>query len=215
MGELSSDLHQSARLVLTLRRAGVTANKVLQAMEDNPRSWFVDPEYHSLASEDAALPIACGQTCLRPSLTGMLLQMADIRDDIQSVLLVGAGSGYTAALLSQMLKRVFAVERYKSLVKTASEAFKTREIEGIELLRGDGLLGWDANAPYDRIIVTGLVEEKLTSLLLQLAHGGCLIQPVKGDSGQKIQVLDKSGNQLNSLDVTGFSALTPGTSLEL
>ena len=215
MGELSGNLHQSARLVLTLRRAGVTANKVLQAMEDTPRSWFLDPEYHSLANDDAALPIACGQTSLRPSVTGMLLQMADIRDDTESVLLVGAGSGYTAALLSQMVNGVYAVERYKTLIKAASEAFKARQIEGIELLHADGLLGWEAHAPYDRIIVTGLVYEILKPHLLQMAHGGCLIQPIKDESGQKIQVFDKSGNRLNSLDVTGFSRLTPGTSLEL
>ena len=210
MGSIGSDPFQAARLILILRRAGVTDNSVLTAMEDIPRDHFVGEDVASLAFEDAALPIACGQTNLRPSLVGHMLQFADLGQGIGRVLLVGSGSGYITALLSQLAKEVTAVERHKRLFVAGKNKIAELGVSNVRCLHGDGLLGCPDDAPFDRIILMGLAEAAPVALLSQLAGDGWLIQPILTTDGQQISIYDKSGKQLKSMDVIGFQSLLSG-----
>ncbi len=210
MGGVVADPFQAARLILTLRRAGVTDNAILAAMEDVPRGDFVSDAVADLAFNDAALPIECGQTVLRPSVTGQMLQVSDIHADVKTVLLVGLGSGYTAALLARLVENVFAVERHKQLFEAASRTLGSLEIPNIQLLHADGLRGWLDEGPFDRIILTGLAEAAPVALLQQLSPDGHLIQPILEDLGQKLCSYDSDGKLLKYIEVVGFQPLLTG-----
>lgn len=215
MGELVSDPFRAARLILTLRRVGVTDNDVLAAMEQISRDQFIDEDAADLAFEDAVLPIACGQTILRPSITGQLLQMANLGKGVEKVLLIGLGSGYTAALLARLVSEVFAVERYRRLFERAATALERMEFANVFCRHGDGLEGWEASAPFDRIILTGICGAAPVALLQQLSPEGRLIQPIMGEDMQILAVYDPSGKQLNSQEITGFQPLASGIAREL
>ena len=206
---MKSDPFRAARLILTLRRAGVTDNAVLAAMEDVPRDRFVSEDATDLAFEDAALPIAHGQTVLRPSVTGHMLQLAKLQPG-HRVLLVGLGSGYTAALLAELGGEVFAVERHRGLLDRARDRLDASGNQAVDTLHGDGLAGWPDKAPFDRILLSGIAEAASVALLSQLTGDGRLIQPVSEDSGQLLTVFDKSGNLMNSLEIIGFQPLLSG-----
>lgn len=211
MAELASDPFQAARLVLTLRRAGVTDNSVLSVMEELPRSQFISEDASALTFEDAALPIECGQTNLRPTVTGHLLQLAEITAETDRVLLVGLGSGYTAALLARLAQNVFAIERHKTLFDRANERLAALGIEKVKTRHADGLLGWADKGMFDRIILTGLADHAPVALLQQLTVDGRLIQPILDGAGQKLCVYEESGSVLNTIDIIGFQALVSGT----
>ena len=206
---MKSDPFRAARLILTLRRAGVTDNAVLAAMEDVPRDRFVSEDAADLAFEDAALPIAHGQTVLRPSVTGHMLQLAELQPGHRA-LLVGLGSGYTAALLAELGGEVFAVERHRVLLDRARDRLDATGNQAVETLHGDGLAGWPDKAPFDRILLSGIAEAAPVALLSQLTGDGRLIQPVSEDFGQLLLVFDKSGNLMNSLEIMGFQPLLSG-----
>ena len=215
MGEVEKDPFRAARLILLLRRAGVTDNALLAAMEQLPRSEFVAEDAADLAFEDAVLPIACGQTILRPTVTGQILQMASLSEETRRVLLVGLGSGYTAALIAQRVESVFAVERYRRLTELAIKTLSDLQIENVYTRHGDGLLGWEERGSFDRIILTGIYDPAPVALLQQLVPEGRLIQPIAEDSKQFISVFDSDGKALNSQKITGFQPLSPGIAREL
>lgn len=215
MGDLVDDPFRAARLILTLRRVGVTDNELLAIMERISRDQFIEEDTAGLAFEDAVLPIACGQTILRPSVTGQLLQRADLSGEVDRVLLVGLGSGYTAALIAQMVSHVFAIERYRRLFDQALANLEAFGYENVIARHGDGLLGWSEQGPYERIVLTGLAEAAPVALLQQLTPGGRLIQPILGEMGQSIAVYDSNGKLLNSQEITGFQPLSAGIACEL
>lgn len=215
MGNDVEDPFRAARLILLLRRAGVTNNDLLAAMEQLPRSDFVSEDTADLAFEDAVLPIACGQTILRPSVTAQLLQLSDLSNPTFRVLVVGLGSGYTCALIARLAGYVFAVERYRRLHDIAVETLADLQIDNVEALHGDGLLGWADKGPFDRIVLMGTSDPAPVALLQQLAGEGRLIQPIDEDGDQSIVVFDSDGRVLNSQVITGFQPLSPGVALEL
>jgi len=215
MADIVEDPFRAARLILTLRRVGVTDNDVLAVMEHLSRDGFVEDDRAGLAFEDAVLPIACGQTILRPSVTGQLLQMAELHNKSYRTLLIGLGSGYTAALISHLLDEVFAVERYRRLFDSALATLERLEIETVVARHGDGLLGWQDQGPFDRILLTGIAEAMPVALLQQLTPEGRLIQPIQTESGQSIAVYDAAGNMLKSREITGFQPLSIGVASEL
>lgn len=210
MVDIVSDPFEAARLILILRRAGVTENTVLSAMEDIPRDHFAREDTKSLAFEDAALPIDRGQTNLRPSLLARLLQFAEISDGIERVLLVGTGSGYLAAVLSRLVKTVHAIERHKHLFDQSQMKIDALGITNVECVHGDGLQGWPGEISFDRIVLTGLAVPAPVALLSQLSNEGWLIQPISADSSQQLVVSDASGNRLKSMEVMGFQPLLSG-----
>ena len=197
MAGLIADPFRAARLVLHLRQEGVTDDGVLRAMETIDRAAFIDdPALTNLAFENALVPIPCGQIIPRPVTTGQLVQALQLEKGNKSrVLLVGAGSGYTAALLAQIASDVFAVERFNALTGEIRRRILDLELSNLAVRCGDGLLGWPERGPYDRILLAGAVEEIPEALLSQLAKGGLLVAPVVTPEGQVLMRLHENGER--------------------
>lgn len=197
MAGLIADPFRAARLVLHLRQEGVTDDGVLRAMETIDRAAFIDdPALTDLAFENALVPIPCGQIIPRPVTTGQLIQALQLEKGNKSrVLLVGAGSGYTAALLAQIASDVFAVERFNALTGEIRRRILDLELSNLAVRCGDGLLGWPERGPYDRILLAGAVEEIPEALRSQLAKGGLLVAPVVTTEGQVLMRLHENGER--------------------
>jgi protein-L-isoaspartate(D-aspartate) O-methyltransferase len=197
MAGLIADPFRSARLVLHLRQEGVTDDGVLQAMETIDRAAFVDdPALTLLAFENALLPIPCGQIIPQPVTTGQLIQALQLKRGRESrVLLIGAGSGYTAALLSQLASDVFAVERYHVLTEAIRRRIVDLGLSNLAVRCEDGLLGWPERGPYDRILLAGAVTEIPEALMAQLGKGGILVAPVVTPEGQVLMRLHETGER--------------------
>lgn len=165
------------RFMLALRSRGVTDPRVLQAMERIDRGLFVRGHFEDRAYEDTPLPIPCGQTISQPSIVGLMTQALEVgpRD---MVLEIGTGSGYQAAILSLLCRRVYTVDRHRRLVAEAEERFRQLGLTNITALVADGSRGLPASAPYDRILVTAAAEDPPGPLLSQLKVGGIMVLPV-------------------------------------
>jgi len=168
---------QKMQFLYTLRSRGVTDPRVLDAMERIDRGLFVRGTFEARAYEDTPLPIACGQTISQPSVVGLMTQALQVgpRD---KVLEVGTGSGYQAAILSLLARRVYTVERHRRLVREAKAIFEKLDLTNVTVMASDGSHGLPEQAPFDRIIVTAAAEDPPGPLLAQLKIGGIMIVPV-------------------------------------
>ncbi len=166
-----------ARLMLSLRTQGVTDPKVLKAIESTPRELFTPELFRERAFEDSALPIACGQTISQPFIVGLMTQALKI-EKRSRVLEIGAGSGYQTAVLSQLARLVYTVERYRTLLREAEARFKALGLTNVITRFGDGGAGWPEQAPFDRIMMTAAAPGEPTALLRQLKPTGILVAPV-------------------------------------
>ena len=165
------------QFLYALRSKGVTDARVLGAMEEIDRGAFVRGLFSKRAYEDMPLPIACGQTISQPSVVGIMTKALQVtpRD---KVLEVGTGSGYQAAILSRLARRVYTVERHARLVREARELFDRLGLVNITAVIADGSHGLAEQAPFDRIIVTAAAEDPPGPLLAQLKIGGIMVVPV-------------------------------------
>lgn len=165
------------RFLFALRSRGVTDARVLNAMERVDRGLFVRGIFADRAYEDMPLPIACGQTISQPSVVGLMTQALQVNPR-DTVLEVGTGSGYQAAIVAQLCRRVYTVDRYRRLVREAAELFRQLDIANITTITADGSFGLPDQAPFDRIIVTAAAEDPPGPLLEQLKPGGIMVVPV-------------------------------------
>jgi protein-L-isoaspartate(D-aspartate) O-methyltransferase len=165
------------RFVFALRSRGVTDARVLKAMEQIDRGLFVTGLFSDRAYEDMPLPIACGQTISQPSVVGLMTQALNPQPR-DTVLEVGTGSGYQAAILSLLTRRVYTVDRHRRLVREASSLFRQLDLTNITAITADGSHGLPDQAPFDRIIVTAAAEDPPGPLLAQLKIGGIMVVPV-------------------------------------
>ncbi len=165
------------RFLFSLRSRGVTDTRVLTAMEKIDRGLFVRNVFADRAYEDMPLPIACGQTISQPSVVGLMTQALQVNPR-DTVLEVGTGSGYQAAILSQLARRVYTVDRYRRLVREAGELFRQLDLANVTAITADGSHGLPDQAPFDRIIVTAAAEDPPGPLLEQLKPGGIMVVPV-------------------------------------
>ncbi|WP_425070969.1 protein-L-isoaspartate(D-aspartate) O-methyltransferase [Sagittula sp. S175] len=174
---MSFDAEAKMQFLFALRSKGVTDNAVLSAMEKIDRGLFIQGYFSERAYEDMPLPIACGQTISQPSVVGLMTQALQVgpRD---KVLEVGTGSGYQAAVLSQLARRVYTVDRHKRLVTQARKVFDALELVNITAFTADGSFGLPDQAPFDRILVTAAAEDPPGPLLAQLKIGGIMVVPV-------------------------------------
>ncbi len=165
------------QLLFALRSKGVTDTAVLEVIEKIDRGLFVRGLFADRAYEDMPLPIECGQTISQPSVVGIMTQALRVspRD---KVLEVGTGSGYQSAVLSHLARRVYTVERYKTLVRSAQSLFVSLDISNVTCMYADGSHGLPDQAPFDRIIVTAAAEDPPGPLLAQLKIGGIMVLPV-------------------------------------
>ncbi len=172
-----SEAERKMQFLYALRSKGVMDARVLTAMEKVDRGAFVTGHFADRAYEDMPLPIACGQTISQPSVVGLMTQALEVspRD---KVLEVGTGSGYQAAVLSQLARRVYTVDRHAQLTRPVRRLFETQDISNVTVVTGDGSFGLPEQAPFDRILVTAAAEDPPGPLLAQLREGGIMVVPV-------------------------------------
>ena len=173
------------RLIMSLRRAGITDTRVLAALERIPRENFVLPHFHDQAYEDQALPIAQGQTISQPQIVALMTEALQV-EKTHKVLEIGTGSGYQAAVLSRLARRVYTIERFASLLKEAEARFHELRIHNITSKVADGAKGWKEQAPFNRIIVTAAADTVPQVLIDQLAEGGIMVVPVGAERGDQV-----------------------------
>src|SRR5271163_2982775 len=170
-------LQKKLRLLMELRRAGIADLRVLGAIEKTPLEKFVPPAFADQAYENVALPIDDGQTISQPYVVALMTE-ALLVGDRHNVIEIGTGSGYQAAILARLSRRVFTIERHRLLVRAAERRFAALRIGNIVTRFGDGAKGWPEQAPFDRIIATAAAREIPSVLIDQLAPGGILVLPV-------------------------------------
>lgn len=158
---------------------GVQDDRLLEAMRTVPREEFVSGEMVEFAYEDSALPIAAEQTISQPYVVALMIEALDLQPR-DRVLEVGAGSGYAAGVLSRMAAEVFAIERHRSLAEAAQRTLDGLGYDNVTVVHGDGMLGWESEAPFDAILVSAGGAEVPQALKDQLASGGRMVMPVGG-----------------------------------
>jgi protein-L-isoaspartate(D-aspartate) O-methyltransferase len=203
--------------LLSLRRRGISDPAVLRAMDAVPREAFVLPSFAATAYADQAMPIACGQTISQPYVVAYMTEQLDVKRD-HRVLEVGTGSGYQAAILSQLAGQIYSIERYRTLADRARATLETLGYRNVTVIAGDGLNGVPAHAPYDRIIVTAAAETIPEVLVEQLAEGGILVLPLgQHDGAQRIVKLTRHKDGVTQQDLiwVRFVPLLPGQAREL
>lgn len=178
---MSHDEARKIRLIMSLRGRGITSSAVLGALERVPRELFVEPAFLDQAWEDRALPIAAGQTVSQPFIVAFMTQALELTDRTK-VLEIGTGSGYQAAILARIARRVYTVERHAELLQTAERRFAELKLHNLHTRHGDGWKGWAEQAPFEAIIVTAAASEPPAALLEQLGDGGRLVVPVGNTS---------------------------------
>ncbi|WP_293573149.1 protein-L-isoaspartate(D-aspartate) O-methyltransferase [Phaeobacter sp.] len=200
------------QFLFALRSRGVTDPLVLDAMEQIDRGHFVRGLFAERAYEDTPLPIACGQTISQPSVVGLMTQALQIspRDTVMEV---GTGSGYQAAILSKLARRVYTIDRHARLVREARQVFEQLHLPNVTSMVGDGSHGLPEQAPFDRIIVTAAAEDPPGPLLAQLKTGGIMVVPVgQSDAVQTLIRVQKTetGLQYDELRPVRFVPLLEG-----
>jgi len=209
--------NERMEFLLGLRRRGIADQAVLRAMDEVPRTQFVEPDSAASAYADQALPIACGQTISQPYVVAYMSEQLTVRPH-HRVLEVGTGSGYQAAVLSRLAREVVSIERYRTLAEQARGRLAALGYNNVEVAVGDGFAGVPAKAPFDRIIVTAAAEREPPTLVDQLSEGGIMVLPIGPHHGaQHIIKLTKSptGVTQERLIAVRFVPLLPGQAQEL
>ncbi len=217
MSDSDAERAERAAFILGLRGRGIRDVAVLRALELVPRALFVDPTLRRHAYEDVALPIACGQTMSQPSLVAAMTEALALTAE-HTVLEVGTGSGYQAAVLSHLASQVVTMDRYRALVSEAQVRFKVLGLRNVTAFLGDGMLGLPARAPFDRIIITAAGTDVPKALADQLKPGGLLVAPM-GEARQvqtlRVFIKEPSGLVAKDLMSVRFVPLVPGVAATL
>lgn len=186
----TQDMNKRVRLIMHLRKMGITDMSVLGAMEKVPREKFVPESVKHQAWDDIALPIGRGQTISQPFVVAAMTAALKLSDR-DKVLEIGTGCGYQTAILSKLCRRVYTIERHKPLLKDAEKRFEELKLRNITAIAADGMQGWPKinnvdQAPFDKIIVTAAARgEAPKKLLDQVREGGMMVIPV-GDNGTQV-----------------------------
>ncbi|WP_108882783.1 protein-L-isoaspartate(D-aspartate) O-methyltransferase [Anderseniella sp. Alg231-50] len=175
---------QKIELIMGLRSRGIRDTRVLEAIETVPREVFVPDTFQDLAYADQALPIECGQTLSQPFIVAFMTEKLKVGERMK-VLEIGTGSGYQTVILAQLCRRIYTIERYRTLLKSAERRFAELRQANITTLLGDGNKGWPKQAPFERIIVTAAAPQLPRQLIEQLAVGGILVVPVEVSPGRQ------------------------------
>lgn len=181
---------------------GIEDPRVLTAMLEIPRHLFIPPPYDRAAYDDNPLPIGNGQTISQPYIVALMTELLHPKDT-DNILEIGAGSGYQAAILSRLVKRLTTIERISTVADLAGRNLKSLGIENVMVIEGDGTLGYPDNAPYNGIIITAATPEIPRPLIGQLADGGILVAPVGGRDIQELITLHKQGQSIRQVSHGG------------
>jgi protein-L-isoaspartate(D-aspartate) O-methyltransferase len=188
------------QLLMALRGGGVTNATVLGAIEKTPRHVFVPEGFGDQAYDDRPLPIDCGQTISQPYIVAFMTQALQITDRCK-VLEIGTGSGYQAAVLARLARRVYSVERYRTLSREAEARFAKLRLSNIVTRVGDGSIGWPEQAPFDRIILTASAPTRPDAILEQMREGGIAVAPVDRDGKQILVRYERTGDEITESDL--------------
>lgn len=187
------------QLLKELRRQGIRDERVLAAIAHTPREVFVDRPFVDSAYHNSALPIACGQTISQPFVVAYMTEQLEVGENMR-VLEIGTGSGYQAAVLSPLCRRVYTVERHRPLLDTAKERFAALKLENVVTKHGDGFSGWPEQAPFDRILLACAVQQVPQALVDQLKLGGIVIAPVGTvPKSDRLAVLESISQRLTKM----------------
>ncbi len=177
-----------------IEERGVRDPSVLRAMRSIPRHLFVPESQRALAYGDHPMPIGFGQTISQPYIVALMTELLEPQKRLK-VLEIGAGSGYQAAILSLLVRRVFTIEIVPELARSSASLLKQLGYSNVTVREGDGYKGWPEEAPFDRIILTAAPPELPKALLAQLARGGKLVAPVgRTVFGQDLVVVEKGAD---------------------
>ncbi|GGB54223.1 protein-L-isoaspartate O-methyltransferase [Roseibium aquae] len=214
---LPDEAEARAALVLGLRRRGIGSRELLSAIERVPRRLFLSARHHDLAYEDSPLPIECGQVVSAPSFVAAVLQALSVSSS-HSVLEIGTGSGYQAAILGHLAARVDTIDRYRTLADLARQRLAALKMTKVEVHCADGFTGLKSKAPFDRIILTGAVDAVPETLINQLTPDGVLIAPI--GPARQAQVLTRisfeTGNRVEKqIDRVRLVSMSPGRAQSL
>lgn len=189
------------QLLMDLRRQGVTDTEVLSAMEQTPREVFVPEMFRDRSFDNTALPIDCGQTISQPFIVAYMTAALELKPNAR-VLEVGTGSGYQAAVLARLCRRVYTIERIPELAQAAQERLKKLLLFNVDVRVSDGARGWPGQAPFDRIVVTAAAGEPPQELLNQLVIKGSLVIPIdRGVDGQVLVRIRRTAQGFQSTDL--------------
>jgi len=184
------------QFILGLRSKGITDPAVLKAMESIPREAFLEGTFQPRAYADTPLPIDCGQTISQPSVVAQMTQALEITPRCK-VLEIGTGSGYQAAILAKLTRRVYTIERHRPLARIAAKRLAALDLGNVTVITGDGSQGLPQQSPFDRILLTAASEDPPALLLKQLRVGGIMVLPVgQSDTVQTLIKIEKSDNGL-------------------
>ncbi|ALP42331.1 protein-L-isoaspartate O-methyltransferase [Aeromonas schubertii] len=189
---------------------GITDYRVLAAIADIPREYFVDEAMAHQAWDNTALPIGHGQTISQPYMVARMTELV-VANDPAHVLEIGTGSGYQTAVLARLVEHVYTVERIKSLQYQARRRLRNLDLHNISTRHGNGWDGWASKGPFDAILVTAAASEVPRVLLEQLADGGRMVIPV-GEQQQALMLIERNGSQLTqrALEPVRFVPLVNG-----
>jgi len=179
---------------------GIEDERVLEVFRRLKREKFVPPEARKDAYEDFPLPIGEGQTISQPYMTALMTQRLELKGE-EKVLEIGTGSGYQTAILAELSKEVYSVERISSLAQGAKRLLRKLGYTNIRILVTDGTLGWEEFSPYDRILVTAGTKEVPAPLLAQLKNGGIMVIPVGDIYSQELEVIRKEKDNIRTKTV--------------
>jgi protein-L-isoaspartate(D-aspartate) O-methyltransferase len=203
------------RLILDLRRGGITETRVLAAMEQVPREMFVPETFRDRAYDATALPIGHHQTVSEPLIVAQMTQALEVGER-HKVLEIGTGSGYQSIVLARLCRRLYTIERHPELLHGAEARFSHLRLTNITSQVGDGTLGWPRQAPFDRIMVTAAAAAVPEALVSQLAVGGIMVVPVGApDGGQCLMRVRRGENDTETeklLDVHFVPLISDGES---
>ncbi|MEQ1789943.1 MAG: protein-L-isoaspartate(D-aspartate) O-methyltransferase [Rickettsiales bacterium] len=183
------------RLIMKLRNSGIRDMSVLSAMEKIPRELFVEDVFREHAYDDTALPIAFGQTISQPTIVARMTMALGIESRMR-VLEIGTGSGYQAAVLAKLSRRVYTMDRHRDFLAVAEQRFLQLRLNNIVTRCGDGSKGWKEAAPFERIMVTAAANDIPYALVAQLTEGGVMVIPVGENAAeQKLLRITKGKNE--------------------
>ncbi len=180
----------SSMVKYQIEKRGITNTDILQVMRNTPRHLFVPPALSSMAYNDYPIPIGEDQTISQPYIVALMTDLLALKGN-EKILEIGTGSGYQAAVLSQLVDSVYTIEIVESLANDAKIRLNNLNYKNIIVKNGDGYKGWPSVAPFDAIIVTAAPEKVPQTLIDQLKVGGCIVIPV-GDKWQELQLITKT-----------------------
>ena len=179
---------------------GITDQRVLAAFYKVEREKFVPSEVRNNAYEDFPLSIGEGQTISQPYMVALMTQSLELKGN-EKVLEIGTGSGYQTAILAELAREVYSVERMRALAERARKLLKKLGYNNVKILLSDGTLGWEESSPYDRILVTAGAREIPQPLTDQLEEGGVMVIPVGNSYSQDLEVVRKRKNHIKTVAV--------------